>query len=108
MTPEQIETEFYCGCEHHRPGSEASARWDEDGCCTVCGVDVDPWTRRAFAAEAEVAALRAGIRALAGEWEKATSVSGNNPRTYLTGRADATRICAERLRALLASAGAKP
>ena len=56
---EQAESdELYCGCEHHRPGATAQALWDEDGCCQVCGVDVDPWTQRALVAEAKLARVR--------------------------------------------------
>jgi hypothetical protein len=55
------EREFYCGCEHHRPGSGAVARWDEDGCCQSCGVDVDPWTIRALTAEARASLLEAAL-----------------------------------------------
>jgi hypothetical protein len=50
--------EFYCGCEHHRIGPDARACWDEDGCCTSCGVDVDPWTIRALQAEIREEELR--------------------------------------------------
>lgn len=60
--PPDDEREFYCGCEHHRIGTERPS-WDEDGCCTVCGVDVDPWTIRAVQAEAALASSRRGRRA---------------------------------------------
>jgi len=49
----------FCQCE-------GEPRWDEDGCCTVCGVDVDPRLRRAVreAAGASEAGRRAGLEAL--------------------------------------------
>ena len=56
--------ETYCGCEHHRPGSSARARWDEDGCCQICGVDVDPWTIRALQAEARAERAEEALRGL--------------------------------------------
>jgi hypothetical protein len=59
---EHEEVEYYCGCEHHRPGATAQALWDEDGCCQVCGVDVDPWTQNALVAEAKLARVREWAR----------------------------------------------
>jgi len=57
LTAEADSKEYYCGCEHHIIGPDAEAYWDEDGCCQVCGVDVDPWTIEALQGRAKIAKL---------------------------------------------------